>query len=190
MPAEQAAYAVGGEALFQPLGERLRDSLQHLAKTEALGEQAADGVDRPTVAIAAAAAIHADLGVLQRIAHRLRLVDVDIALGLDMELGEFEESRRVVIFLQRVGLGLDARRLRLQQPLGVGGAQRVDLHFRATLGAGLALDTLGADLLRIALRLGPGHRRLGLFGGRLIARFRLGDHVHLRDFRLGFLGDG
>ena len=154
-PAEQALDAVGAEPLAQPLGDRLRDAFEDLADAEALGEQAADGVHG-----AVAAAIHADLRLRQRAAHRLRLIDVNVALGLDPQFRQFEESRGVVVFLERFGLGFEAGRLGFQEPLRVGDAQRLDLHLGAPARAGLALDAIGADLLRLGRGAGADQGRL------------------------------
>ena len=114
---------------------------------------------------------------------------MNVALGLDPQPGQLEEGRRLVVFLERFGLGFEAGRLGFELTLRVGDAKRLDLHLGAPACARLALDAFGADLLRLGRGAGADQRRLGLkFGGGL-ARLRLGDRVHAHDRGLALLVD-
>ena len=76
--AKQAANAVGVEALTQPFGKRLRQAFQDLADAKPLREQPANSVHR-----AVTATIHADLRSRKGAPHRLGLIDMNVAIGLD-----------------------------------------------------------------------------------------------------------
>ena len=179
--AEDAPQAVGREALPQSGGQRLGQAFQHLAHAEARGEQAADGVHRSSIA-----AVHADLGLLQGVAHGLGLVDMHVPFGGDVQLGQLQEGGGLVVFLQGIGLGLDPLGFGLKHALAVGGAQGVDLHLRPSHGPRLAFDSHRGDLLGLAVGVGPHQRGLGLLPGGVAPGFRLGQHVHLGD--LGLVG--
>jgi len=73
-----SANAVGVEALTQPFGKRLRQAFQDLADAKPLREQPANSVHR-----AVTATIHADLRSRKGAPHRLGLIDLNVATGLD-----------------------------------------------------------------------------------------------------------
>ena len=114
---------------------------------------------------------------------------MDVAFGLDPQPWQFEEGRRIVVLLQRLGLRLDSRCLGFELTLRIGDAQRLDFHFRPAAGARLALDAFGADFLRFGRRAGARQCRLRFELGGGLARLRLGDRVHAHHGRLALFVD-
>src|SRR5262249_7556404 len=144
-----AANPIGAQTLADTLWQRLAQPLEELAQSETLSEEPPDGIHR-----AVATAIHANLCARERTAHRLCLIDVDVAFCGDVQLGKFKERRGVVVFLECVRFRLKAGRLRLELTLRVVDAKLLDFDLRPAARRRLAFDSLGADLLRFARRAG------------------------------------
>jgi hypothetical protein len=125
----------------QPFGKRLRQGFQDLADAKPLREQPANSVHR-----AVTATIHADLRSRKGAPHRLGLIDMNVAIGLDavrqtIDLGG--ETEKVDAEFSQFAGSLTSNRL----VLTVGKFSVVDILDTNKYVRGRAVDVLLAPLI-------------------------------------------